>query len=253
MLARGPANAFVPRKAVPANLSGTAAYRYLEASVTEHNAEKKGWFSLPRLQFSTHQGIAPVWSEQQVTIMHDVVHRDIVQQLNDAAFGSSVESHSLDVVVRHTSFDATRAHIHIPACEHLNHALMWRSVKPFGVACPPALLEELDLQFATTGAAPGSGLVHVKDEIVRIACESDIPGWVFLLHDAGQFEIRDFAVGTSPVTTDVAPLLCINTQFHAYHGDYGVAGRDTYIKNVIRALDWSYAECNWRTATTKLD
>jgi superoxide dismutase, Fe-Mn family len=254
LFARGAANAYVPRKAVPAQLTGTAAFRYLEAAVRDQNTEKSGWFNLPRLQFSAHDGIAPVWSPEQVRIMHDVVHRDIVQQLNDATFGSSVESHSIDVVVRHTAFDATRAFIHVPACEHLNHALMWRSVKPFGVACPQGLVEELDLQFASTGAAPGTGLQHVRDELQRLAVESDVPGWVFLvLGESGQFEIRDYAAGTSPVTADVAPLLCINTQYHAYHGDYGVAGREAYISNVVRAIDWAYADSNWRTATEKRD
>jgi Fe-Mn family superoxide dismutase len=239
--------AYAPRSAVPAALSGTAAWRRLEATVRAESAEPTGWFSLPNVGYPLHAGVPPVWSATQCELIRDVVQKDVVDGLNEATLGSGVESHALDVVLRHTSFDATQAHIHTKAAEHFNLAFAWRSLKPWGVMCSVPLLEALDMQIAAPGSPAGTGLDMVKRELLTAAAENDTAGWLFLvMNEYRSFAVQTYQAGTTPITHDIVPLLGFNLQYAAYYHDYGATKKLTYVANAIKAADWSVAEQNWR-------
>lgn len=250
---RAPAE-YVPRTPLPSSVSGTAAYRRLEAQVkADNDSNKPGWYSLPKPDFSLHHGVPPMWSPAQANAVLKNHHKQIVDDLNDACFGSEYESMPLDVVIHTTSFDATRVHIHQRACEHFNHSFAWKGIKPWGVSSPTsAMLEALDLQLASPGAPLGSAFRDVLGRFEQEAEESiENPGWVYFVLRKNVFDFLVCPAGQSPITVDVVPLAVINTQYHAFYLDYGHQRRSDYIRNAIKAIDWNVAARNWSLAATE--
>jgi superoxide dismutase len=74
--------------------------------------------------------------------------------------------------------------------------------------------------------------------------------WVFLVSTrAGQaFEVLRYRPGTSPTTSHLVPLLCINMQYHARYCDNEEDSHENiqkYIDNSLKAINWNVVDRNW--------
>lgn len=223
---------------------GTALFRDTErgAARSDLEIERRGFFSLPRLNYPVASGVAPVLSAKQFRYVYDVVHRDTVDKLNRFTIGSEVEGHTVETVIRQTSFDALKNHIHTPACEHFNYCFFYNSLRPWGTTMPNAFRDAITLQFGnlTTPAQ----LIETRFLQAASTLQSRV-GWVYLVvSPSGVVDVVAFEHGTSPLANDLIPLLgmCVNES--AYFMDYSTVGHEgleAYVANFFKGCNWTLA------------
>lgn len=225
----------------------TRAFRATEAAAMAADAErdKRGFFYLPRLDYDAEQGVAPLLSKKQFDFQYHVIHKAVVERLNKHTLGSELEGHNLDVVIRGSSFDASRAVIHAAASEHFNYCFWYRSLRPWGTAVPAKLKEELQLQYSEKGTL--DAVEEVKRRFV-VAALSQQPccGWVYLVWTGKVFDVLAFDHGTCPVSNDLIPLLALNIHTSATYYDYPSADTEEvmerYVNNFFKTCNWGLAE-----------
>jgi superoxide dismutase, Fe-Mn family len=225
----------------------TRAFRETEAAAMAADAERdnKGFFYLPRLDYDVADGIAPLMSKKQFDVQYHVFHKAAVDRLNEHTLGSELEGHSLNVVIRSTSFDAARAVIHAAASEHFNYCFWYRSLRPWGTGVPARLKEELQLQYSENGTL--DAVEEVKRRFV-VAALSQQPccGWVYLVWTGKMFDILAFDHGTCPIGKDLIPLLALNIHPSAMTFDYSSPDTEEvmerYVNNFFKTCNWVLAE-----------
>lgn len=227
---------------------GTAAFRATEAAALRHDQEtlQKGFFFLPKLSFSYEQGqgVSPVFSEKQFRWIYEVAHKDVVDALNHVTLGSDVEGHSLETVMRATSFDASRASTHSPACEHFNYSFFYNSLRPWGTEVPVLLRDALWLQYAAKAKERNLSVqALIERQFLEAAAANTFrSGWVYLVLSGDQFQVLSFDLGTSPIVSDLTPLLCMPVHENCFALDYDVEkDLEKYVANFFKG-------CNWHTA-----
>lgn len=232
-------------------LDGTTNFRRMEAMVAHNEqaaSEQPGFFSLPRIDYDTSRGIAPVLSHEQFKMLYHIFHKDSVIRLNQHTLGSELEGHNLDVVIRKTAFDASRAVIHTAAAEHFNYCFWYRSLLPWGTDVPSSLREALQLQYSKKSTL--DAVEEIKRLFLIHALSAQAPcGWVYLLWNGKAFDVDFFSHGTCPIGSNLIPLLGLNLHTSAIYVDY-LQGQDSdrpeealtrYVRNFFKACNWDMA------------
>lgn len=69
----------------------------------------------------------------------------------------------------------------------------------------------------------------------------------------GAMNVMNDVIGsrTREIGKYLHPILCISVHPHCYIRDYGVWGRDEYVKAWWKAIDWSVVELNWEKYKAK--
>lgn len=234
--------------ATPANpYATTRAFRATEAAALAADAEKaeKGFFYLPRLDYDVDQGVAPLLSKKQFDVQYHVFHKAAVQRLNAHTLGSELEGHNLNVVIRSSSFDASRAVIHAAASEHFNYCFWYRSLRPWGTALPSLLKEELQLQYSENGTVDAVEEVR-RRFVVAALSQQPCSGWVYLVWTGKMFDILAFDHGLCPIGSDLIPLLALNIHESAMRFDYPSPDTtevmERYVSNFFKTCNWGLAE-----------
>eukprot|EP00331_Platyophrya_macrostoma_P011482 CAMPEP_0176421788 /NCGR_PEP_ID=MMETSP0127-20121128/9372_1 /TAXON_ID=938130 /ORGANISM="Platyophrya macrostoma, Strain WH" /LENGTH=262 /DNA_ID=CAMNT_0017802565 /DNA_START=96 /DNA_END=884 /DNA_ORIENTATION=- len=232
---------YVPKNA--SALTGTARFRATEiaAERADEDVVKQGFYFLPKLKFpAVEGGVSPVLSARQFSYMYNVVHRDIVEQLNRHTIGSEFEGHTLEAVIRASAFDATKNAVHTPACEHFNYCFFYHSLRPWGTPMPADLREAIQLQYGSGESAEK----RIQSLFLRAASTlQSRSGWVYLVWvDSGKLDVVPFEQGTTPLASDVTPLLCMSVNESTYGLDYSLAtaegGLEPYTKNFFKGCNW---------------
>lgn len=243
-------------------LTGTARFRATEiaAERADEEAAKQGFFFLPKLKFpAVEGGVSPVLSARQFSYMYNVIHRDVVEQLNRFTIGSEFEGHTLESVIRASAFDATKNAVHTPACEHFNYCFYYHSLRPWGTAMPSTLREAIQLQYGSDVPAEK----RIEALFLRAASTlQSCSGWVYLVWvDSGKLDVVPFEQGTTPLAHDLIPLLCMSVNASSYGMDYSLdtpaAGLEPYVKNFFKGCNWLvvskyYGEATGRPIEPKL-
>lgn len=245
---------------------GTAVFRRTEAAAwqRESAASNAGFFFLPKMDYPTHQGVPPAFSASQLHHHHDVVHRYFVEELNRSTIGTGLEGQPLDVVIRASAFDATLARAHVAACEHFNHCLFWKSIKPWGTDVPRGILDALHSSFSSSHSRVAS-----KPDVMRVVLQRFLQagadlhsdGWLWLVSRQSKLDVWSCQRGQSPIAYDLIPLLCMDVSYHAYYIDYDMSKDDSapgsgskletpivlesrmqFIRNLFLSLDWRLAD-----------
>ncbi|KAF8294856.1 hypothetical protein TcYC6_0097980 [Trypanosoma cruzi] len=221
----------------------TAVFRETEAAAerADRASDDAGFFSRPRLNYPVASGIPAFISRRQFDVQYNIFHHDAVETLNRHTLGTSLEGHSLETVIRRTSFDATQAAAHTAAAEHFNYCFFYKSLRPWGTAVPKQLREAFQLQYGRDGS------VDVVEEVKRlltvvVLSHQERCGWVYLVWTGKQFDVVEFPHGACPIGSDLIPLLAINVHEGAYSLDYGLSGLEQYAQNYFRACNWFLAE-----------
>ncbi|KAF5226549.1 hypothetical protein ECC02_000050 [Trypanosoma cruzi] len=228
----------------------TAVFRETEAAAerADRASDDAGFFSRPRLNYPVASGIPAFISRRQFDVQYNIFHHDAVETLNRHTLGTSLEGHSLETVIRRTSFDATQAAAHTAAAEHFNYCFFYKSLRPWGTAVPKQLREAFQLQYGRDGS------VDVVEEVKRlltvvVLSHQERCGWVYLVWTGKQFDVVEFPHGACPIGSDLIPLLAINVHEGAYSLDYGLSGLEQYAQNYFRACNWFLAERYYLQAT----
>lgn len=233
-------------------MSVTDRFRALEDSVEQADKAKaeRGFFYLPDLDYDVSAGVPPLCSSKQFDIVYQLFHRDSVDRLNEHTLGSTLEGHTLDVVLHDTAFDAERAVVHCAAAEHFNYCFWYRSLRPWGTAVPPRLRNALQLRLTGREAAGGDGLpwdaVHEVERLMTVEALTQpvCCGWLYLVWTGKVFDVLHFEHGLCPITSDLVPLLCLNLHESAFYFDYpqSIEGVTAYVKNFFKTCNWNYAD-----------
>lgn len=241
MVPRGVQVSF-PVSAPKSSYDATRQFRETEAAAfaAEKARDARGFFNLPDMDYPVHNGIAPFISAKQFSYTYEVYHRDVVDRLNKFVSGSPEEGHTIDVVIRSTSFDATRNVLHTAACEHFNYCMSYRSVMPFGSEPSDALKQLLHVNMP--GLSKHDTMQGVCDAVHHAALSlQSRQGWVYLVWNGQSVTAQAFDHGSCPMAIDLVPLACINIHEHAYALDYSVAGTQgvsNYVRNALKAFNW---------------
>ncbi|KPA83357.1 putative mitochondrial superoxide dismutase [Leptomonas pyrrhocoris] len=225
----------------------TRAFRATEAAAMAADAERaqKGFFYLPRLDYDVGQGVAPLMSKKQFDVQYHVFHKATVERLNAHTLGSELEGHNLNVVIRNSSFDASRAVIHAAASEHFNYCFWYRSLRPWGTAVPTRLKEELQLQYSENGTLDAVEEVR-RRFLVAALSQQPCCGWVYLVWTGKKFDILAFDHGMCPIGSDLIPLLGLSVRESAMCFDYGSPDTEEvierYVNNFFKTCNWGLAE-----------
>lgn len=254
---------YVPKNPISVSLSASAAassvheatarFRMTEAAAQRNDVEKanRGFFHLPKLNYAVEGGVSPIFSPRQLHYIYNVAHRHAVDTLNRYVIGTELEGHSLEAVVRASSFDATKNYIHTPACEHFNYCFFYQSVRPWGTVIPSALREGLKLQF------PGSAEPQLIVQKMFLRAASTLQsrsGWVYLVWTGTKFDVFAFESGSSPLAQELTPLLGLSVHETSYEQDYSTvdqSGLETYISNFFKGCNWTVAARYYTAATTR--
>jgi superoxide dismutase, Fe-Mn family len=239
-----PATTILSRGPAASIHEGTALFRETERGAQRSDDEqaRRGFFSVPKLNYPVISGVSPVLSAKQFRYVYDVVHRDAVDRLNRMTIGSDVEGHTVETVIRQTSFDALKAHIHTPACEHLNYCFFYNSLRPWGTSMPSAFRDVVALQLGNAEAP--AALIEKRFLQAASTLQSRV-GWVYLVATStGVIDVVAFEHGTSPLASDLIPLLGLSVNESTYFMDYstvGPGGLEAYIANFFKGCNWSLA------------
>lgn len=251
--------AYVPKEysTIPSGTSsshsGTENYRRTEAAAlrAEADADAKGFFYRPRLEYDTGVGVAPLLSKKQFDMLYNVFHKDAVDQLNRLTIGTDLEGHNLDVVIRKTAFNASLAAVHVLASEHFNYCFWYRSLRPWGTEVPTRLKEELQVQYSHNGTLDAVQEVKRLMTVVALSQQHRC-SWVYLVWTGKAFDIVEFQHGTCPIGSHLIPLTCLNIHDSAMFFDYDVGSPtaiEQYVQNYFKTCNWNVAELNFLKAT----
>lgn len=249
---------YVPKQAVDAQPAATILSRFQGTSIYEGTAQfretergahradieeqRKGFFFLPKLSYPVVAGVAPVLSAKQFRYIYDVVHRDVVHTLNRHTIGSDVEGHTVETVIRQTSFDALKTHMHTPACEHFNYCFFYNSLRPWGTAIPGAFRDAIVLQF---GSAQTPAVTIQKRFLQAASTLQSRTGWVYLVSTySGVLDVLAVEHGTTPLANDLIPLMALSVNESTYGMDYSVVGHEgleAYVSNFFKGCNWTLA------------
>jgi superoxide dismutase, Fe-Mn family len=127
-----------------------------------------------------------------------------------------------------TAYRRTRARHHGGA--HLNHSLLWTSLRPPGGPGPDGAL-------AKAVAAAFGGRERLEDRMSRAARSATAPGWVWLVHDGRGLAVTTTSAEDNPVMDGLVPLLGIDLWEHAYFARHGVR-RERYVEELWPVVDW---------------
>lgn len=262
----------------------TRSFRSLEKAVAAKDKEKesRGFFALPEVDYDVSNGIPPLFSRKQFEMQYFFFHKDAVERLNTHTIGSELEGHNLDVVLRHTAFDASRAVIHTSAAEHFNYCFWYKSLRPWGTSVPSRLSRglqewlsgEVGATMASTGSSsrlrtspnyPKDGSTPGAESLVFKASDSDPvkeivrrltikalnqinrSGWIYLIWTRKKFDVLHFQNGLCPISSDLIPLLCLNINEASFWLDYS-SGTNSEEDRFEQYVNNFFKTCNWIVA-----
>jgi Fe-Mn family superoxide dismutase len=191
---------------------------------------------LPVLPYA-YDALQPVISRQTVLCHYTKHHRECVVQLNALLEGTAFAQLPLEALLRRTAGKADCAAIFDAAVQAWNHSFYWRCLAPHGGnRVPLALSQKIKAAFGS--------LDGLKAALARAATEQFGSGWVWLVLDGAELQVRTTADRDDPLPGHVRPLLVLDVWEHAYYLDYQDR-RAEYVRAVVDGLvNWEFAAAN---------
>lgn len=185
-----------------------------------------------------YKSLAPVVSDQTLSIHHGKHLQVYVDNLNKLIAGTAFEGKSLEEIIVLSSGAKAGAE-KVPAVfnnagQILNHELYFLQFAPGGSTPAGSLAAQIEKQWGSLEAfqaafeAKGVGLFG--------------SGWVWLQADAaGELSIAQYAGADNPVAHGLKPLLTFDVWEHAYYLDYQNR-RAAHLHELWKIVDWSVVE-----------
>jgi Fe-Mn family superoxide dismutase len=216
--------------AVPAALGPRAALAQAPAAMP---GDGGGTYALPPLPYAV-DALEPHLDAQTMQIHHDRHHAAYVTNLNRAVAGKAdLVKMTPEQLVRDLARlpEDVRAVIRNNGGGHVNHTLLWTSLKKGGAQAPKgALADAVEASFGTF-----AGL----QERLKVAALSVFgSGWAWLSHDPKMGVIVETTPNQdSPITAGRVPLLGVDVWEHAYYLRFQNRRAD-YVAEFLKVVDW---------------
>ncbi|KAL1916481.1 mitochondrial 37S ribosomal protein mS42 [Calcarisporiella thermophila] len=213
---------------------------------------------LNRLPFPASEGISPFLSPAAVRVLWEEHQQGLLERLNQLVVGTDLEHASVFELVTTLAENPLRANVFNVASQAWNNEFFLRSL-----TSSPARAIRFDLQKRIT--EDFGGIEELKAKFTDEALSLCGSGFVFLVESpAGKLDILTTYNGgtphrpwrtqaTDPNTKALSsasihhppqhansyiPLLGLSVWEHAYLTDYGVRGKEDYVKKFWEAVDW---------------
>ena len=184
-------------------------------------------FELPELGYQPGD-LAPMMSQQTVSVHYDRHFRTYLDNLNRLVDGSVNEGLTLQDIVRRSP-DGPLAN---NAGQVYNHQLFFEQFASTKNAKQPSG-EFLFLVEQSFGAFDRMLLLLEKEATSFFGS-----GWTWLvIDDEGHLSVKSLPNGDNPIRHGLTPLLAIDLWEHAYYLDYQNRRRE-YIRNLFLIVNW---------------
>lgn len=203
-------------------------------------------FELPDLHYGA-ETLEPHFDTQTMEIHHGKHHAGYVAKLNDAIKGTSMESLSLEELLKE--------HSDIPAIRnngggHWNHSLFWTIIGPDGGGNPTGELLDAIHEYFTD-------FETFKEKFSNVAATRFGSGWAWLCVMAdGKLEICSSANQDNPLMPGVGcggtPILGLDVWEHAYYLKYQNK-RPDYIASFFNVINWEAVNKNYLATLAVLE
>lgn len=198
---------------------------------------------LPPLPYP-EDALAPAMSAETLRFHHGKHHRNYVDTLGRLIAGTPYADMDLETIIRRTapSGDTADRKIFNNAAQHWNHSFQWQSLSPAGGGRPQGALAEAirrDL----------GSFDQFEAKFREQAAAHFGSGWAWLVLSGGQVDVMTTHDAGTPVTHDMAALLCCDLWEHAYYLDYQNRRADFIGAFLSRLANWRFAEENFARAT----
>jgi len=204
-------------------------------------APPAGPFTLPPLGYG-FDALEPFLDAATMQLHHDKHHAAYVTNLNKAVAGrKEVEGWSVERLVRDLAFvpDDIRSAVRNHAGGHVNHTMLWTSLKKDGAKAPSADLT------AAINAAFGS-FASCMEKLTGAAAGVFGSGWAWLSADsAGKVQVETSPNQDTPFSGGRTPLLGIDVWEHAYYLKYQNR-RAEYLTAFANVIDWDAVSGRYR-------
>jgi superoxide dismutase, Fe-Mn family len=188
--------------------------------------------------------LEPALSRETVRYHFIQHHRHCYERTAALVKGTTLESLSLQSLLRAAGKEARYGRLFMLASEAWNHDLYWRSLRPGGGG--------------TAWGPVAQGIEHCFGSFATFVREakgaaSAVIGsaWLWVTWRAGRIELVTTGPMDSPLLHGHVPLLAIDLWEHAYYLDYYNA-RIAYVQACLMHLtDWGAANERLRAATDK--
>jgi Fe-Mn family superoxide dismutase len=180
--------------------------------------------------------LEPYVSARTLSYHYDKHHRGYVEKLNKLIKDTPYEALSLEDIVARARENAD-IEILNNAAQAWNHAFLWESMAPTGVAKPNGEIKRMiERDFGD--------LASFKARFKAAALSVFGSGWTWLVQDGLKLRIITSGNADSPVATHMTPLLTLDVWEHAYYLDYQ-NDRAGYIDAFLdKLINWDFAAAN---------
>lgn len=201
-------------------------------------------FQLPPLPYK-FSALEPFLSEAQVKEHYLKHHGEYVKKLNEMM--EKKPELALEDVILQAAKRPSLYKTQLPAKESTNdlfnfsaqvynHQLYWKSLKPQGSAPNEAMAEMIAEAY---GSMDGINAAII-DQGTTLFGSGYV--WVVLDNiDDKKLKVIRSKDAWMPFVYDYTTLLCIDVWEHAYYLDYK-SNKKKYLKNIVKALNWDFAE-----------
>lgn len=191
--------------------------------------------TFPALPYSL-DALEPYLSRQTLAAHHDHHHAAYVAKCRALVAGTSLETASLEEVVR-VSADREGKALFNAAAQAWNHAFYWQCLRPGGGGEASATIAEfIERDFGNQRA--------FSQQFVTAAGDQFGSGWAWLVLDAGQLKITSTSNAKTPLLGSQVPLLTLDVWEHAYYLDYQHRRLDYIAAFLAHLVNWDFVNQN---------
>ncbi len=189
-------------------------------------------YSVPPLPYA-YDALEPHIDKLTMEIHHDKHHQAYVDKANAALAGTSLESASVEDVLRELSRvpEEKRAAVRNNGGGHYNHTLFWESMSPNGGGEPGGALGE------AISSTFGS-FADFQAKLKEAGVNQFGSGWSWLVHDGSGLAVVGTANQDNPISSGKAPLLGVDVWEHAYYLRYQNR-RPDYLDAWWNTVNWA--------------
>lgn len=193
---------------------------------------------LPPLKYD-YAALEPYIDSRTMILHHDIHHGGYVKKLNTALekFPDLRDSSALWLLCNLDKVPKEiRVAVHHNTGGHVNHSMLWLTMKPGATGVPKGLLSEaINRDFGSFAEFK----TRFEEEGVKLFGS----GWVWLVRtrqDGGKLEVITTSGHDHPMMQDRFPLLLNDVWEHAYYLQYE-SRRPDYLKAWWSVVDWEEA------------